>query len=232
MVDRSAREKMVSTIRSYMDGSLDAFGLADAVDDIRYATPDCTVEHIAHALWFHYDELKNHQIVASKQEWDHFNRLLLLLQSDGELDFTNSWRLGARQVIAGACLLAFAAVALQTGVGSHLLVYVVPFGVISMLLAWHGRREWRLHHKAELVTTPFPTISSLLTVRRRVPTFRKLRYPPSLANRRIRAPFVEAVTLIPFHAAWLLFAPVALLFQLLPDREKQATITLAETAVA
>jgi len=41
---------------------------------------------IADVLWFHYDDLKDHKVIAAKAEWDYFNRLLLLLESDAELE--------------------------------------------------------------------------------------------------------------------------------------------------
>ena len=38
-----------------------------------------------HEALFHYDDCKEHFVVASKAQWDFFNRLLLLIASDAEI---------------------------------------------------------------------------------------------------------------------------------------------------
>jgi hypothetical protein len=48
-------------------------------------TKDETVKHVADLLWYHYDDLEDHKVVASKAEWDFFQRLLLILKSDADL---------------------------------------------------------------------------------------------------------------------------------------------------
>ena len=90
MIDRRARNKMATAIRSYMDEEMKAFQLDEELNRISDATKDKTVKDISFILYFHYDDIENHKIVASKEEWDYFNRLLLLLESDGELESINS----------------------------------------------------------------------------------------------------------------------------------------------
>ena len=50
-------------------------------------------------IWFHYDDCRDHNIVATEQEWDYFNRLLFLLESDAEGEFVKTrgnWGVGWR----------------------------------------------------------------------------------------------------------------------------------------
>jgi hypothetical protein len=61
-------------------------------------------------------------------------------------------------------------------------------------------------------------------VRRRVPGFEKRRYPTGLEGRRIREPLVEAIMLVPGAVVWLAAAPVALLFQSLPEAERRVLV--------
>ena len=70
---------MSKAIRDYMEQRITSFELADSLDCMAHSTGDKTVKLVKKLMWFHYDDLKDHTIVASKQEWDYFNRLLLLL---------------------------------------------------------------------------------------------------------------------------------------------------------
>ena len=86
---------MSKAIRAYMAETITAFQLDEALFTIADATQDGTVKAVAKQMWFHYDDCKDHKIVSSKQTWDYFNRLLLLLESEAEAEFVRtrtSWR--------------------------------------------------------------------------------------------------------------------------------------------
>jgi hypothetical protein len=168
---------MSKAIRDYMAERIGAFELADSLHSTARATHDATVKFVHNLMWFHYDDCKDHKVVASKQEWDYFNRLLLLLESEAEVDFVrtrNSWR-----------------------------------------------AEWRsfFHREkpsaAELAITPFPSISSLATLRRSVKQFVRSRYPRHIAGRRIRNVSVEKVLWIPWTVVWLVCRPFVLAIRML-----------------
>ena len=141
-------------------------------------------------MWFHYDDLKNHKVHATKEEWDYFNRLLLLLASEAEADF------------------------------------------VRVRSPW--REEWLyfFHPKqssaAEMAVTPFPSISSLLAVRRSVKQFVRTRYPKQIAGRRIRNIFVESIMWIPGSIAMLIISPIFLLVQLLRQSHLEPRVKLPQ----
>jgi hypothetical protein len=236
MVDVQARNHMASALRSYMDEEITAFALDDALFLAVASTEDQTVKQMGTALWFHYDDLTEHKVVASKEAWDYFNRILLLLESDGELVAqkpVRRWHL--RQAIAAVCLVAFSSIVLLTGFGLHLLVLVIPFGLASMALAWWSSRGLRKREKAEEFVAPFSSITNLLSTRRQVAGFKKSQYPRELAIRRIRGPLLELFMMLPYGMGllmllpvWLMFAPLFLFFQMFPSAESKATIRILE----
>ncbi|HEX2950775.1 MAG TPA: hypothetical protein VHV83_14610, partial [Armatimonadota bacterium] len=204
---------------------ISAFEFDDALWKID--TSDKTVREIGLALWYHYDDVKDHLIVASREEWDYFNRLLLLLQSDAELNTVKtSFRWTARQGCAALCLVAFCVLAAHIGINELLLVASIPFGLTSMLLAFWGNREMRKRELAELSLSPFPSVASILKIRRQVRSFSRRHYPHAIQDRQIRDPLFTRCLLIPWWIAWLLFAPIPLLFQALPERLGETQVVL------
>ncbi|MHB0961093.1 MAG: hypothetical protein ACYC0X_21805 [Pirellulaceae bacterium] len=62
-----------------MDEALTAFAFDDEITEIGTATADGTVHFVVDSLWYHYDDCRDHLAGLSKQEWDYFQRLVLLL---------------------------------------------------------------------------------------------------------------------------------------------------------
>lgn len=214
---------MAGVIRAYMNEEITAFRLDDVLASIMDATQDQMVHYVGETFWFFYDDCQDHKIVASKQVWDLFHRLLLLLESDSDIVRTRRWH--PLQAAAVLLVLAFLVVAVRAGFGRHLYAYALPFGLASMLIAWlNARRRRKQTPVAEAALAPFPSLTSLLAVRRRVPGFVKTRYPSALARRRIRSPITSALMWVHALVTWCMYAPVALLFQMLPDSEVQTTI--------
>lgn len=228
-IDRQARNQMATAIRSYMADEITAFQFDDALQKTMDRTRDGTVEYIGIWLWFHYDDRKDHKIHASKEEWDYFNRLLLLLESDAQIICDmgrRHWHW--RQAIAATCLAAFMLLATGTGFGPHLLLVSIPFGAISMLLAWFAARgRDGTTSPLEIAITPFPSVASLLAVRRRVPGFTRARHPVAIGNRRIRSSTTSALLNLQWRLILLLFGPIVLFFQMFPERKSQIRITQA-----
>ena len=219
---------MAKAIRSYMGEEITAFQFDDALTEAMSATEDKTVHAIGQALWFHYDDCKDHKIVASKERWDYFNRLLLLLESDGELETIKSRRRWHPcHAVAAVFFIAFLLIAFQVGFGEQLFAYALPFGPVSMLLAWfNSRRQTKEMPAREIALAPFPSVSSLLSVRRKVASFVKVRYPASIVGRRIRDPIIDRLMWVPRFVAWCMFSPVVLFFQMLPERELETRIKM------
>lgn len=231
MMDRNAREQMADAIRSYMEEKTRAFEFDNMIAEAANGTLDKTVQIIAEELWFHYDDLVNHKIVASKVEWDFFNRLLLLLSSDGEIEVVRNWRRWhITQVVAAACLVCFAYLATRTTLWDYLLYMAGPFGFASMVLAWFNyRRQKKAYSPSRIALVPFNSVSKLRSVRRRVSGFMKTKYPKPLARRRIGHAFAEKLLWIPRGILWLMVSPIVLFIQILPERESESRVRLPES---
>ena len=217
---RYDRDALAEVINRYLTDGLTSFKFDDALSEISTRTKDETVKHVAGLLWSCYDDIEDHKVVASKEEWDFFQRLLLILKSDADIVEETGKRIWtARQAVALVCLVVFAVVAAKTGWGSHLFVATVPLGCVSVLLKlWHSSlEEAQLRQQAPLV--PFGSVAEMRSLRRKVHGFVKSRYPTQLGSRQIRGPVSEAFNWLHFVVVWLLFSPVALLLQALPERE-------------
>ncbi len=230
MIDRKARDETAKAIRSYMNEEITAFEFDEALFEAESGARDATVRSVVQTLWYFYDDCKDHKIVASKEEWDLFHRLLLLLESDGELETTRrrrEWH--PLHGVAALLLLVFIVIAIRVGWGDHLFAYALPFGPPSMLLAWlNSRRRRKSIRRAEVALMPYPSLASLRAVRKRVEMFSRRKYPKTMANRKIRGPIERRITLIPSRILWCVFSPAVLLLQSLPERESEVSIRLPE----
>jgi hypothetical protein len=226
MFSRYDRDRLIEVINRYLNEELTAFKLDEALSEIGIRTKDKTVDQVVQLLWCHYDDVEDHKVVATKEEWDYFQRLLLILKSDAEIvQETGERRWTARQVVAAVCLVLFGLAVAKAGFGYHLLVVTMPLGIVSMLLShWRSRDEARrLHDQTALF--PFGSVSELLSLRRKVRNFVKARYPTRLGSRQIRGPVSAAAMWLHFGVVWLIFSPVALVFQMLPEPEHRWNVT-------
>ncbi len=226
MIDQDTRTRMARTVRSYMDEEITAFEFDEALEQIADQTEDPAVNAMACELWFHYDDYKDHKIVASKEQWDYFNRILLLLDSPGELEVTKVRCWTFRQLIAACSLAGFLLFAFRIGWGAHLNFIAIPFGVVSIFLSfWHSPtiKSWETKQRA---LTPFSSVSELLHVHRRVTGFSRRRYPPELKKRRIRDAIGQASVWLPLLTFWLMLAPIPLFFQTLPETYSKTRVKM------
>ena len=218
MIDREARNRMVAAIQSYMDESIASFQFDKTLRDIENETEDETVQIVSNGLWYYYNDLTDHKIVASKEEWNCFNRLLLLLESDGELEtIASEFQWHVNQAIAALFFLVFLAMGIYNGFSDTLFLYAIPLGLPSMLLAWLNSHRNEVT-SMETALEPYPSVTSLLAVRRSVHGFKKKHYPKALNKRKLRDPITEALMQIVFLVCWSMFSPVVLFFQMLPER--------------
>jgi hypothetical protein len=220
MLSRFDRDALAEAIHRYLGDEITAFALNEAVSEIGARTKDETVKQVVAMLWYHYDDVDDHKVVASKEEWDFFQRLLLVLKSDADIvTETGQRKWTARQAVAAVCLAVFGLAVAKTGWGSHLFCATVPLGIVSMLVAhWRSRVEARRFHE-QAALMPFGSVSEMLSLRRKVGNFVKARYPARLGSRQIRGPVSAAAMWLQFGAMWLMFSPVALVFQMQPEAE-------------
>jgi hypothetical protein len=232
MVDRASRDQMIAVIRSYMDDQITAFQFDDTLGAIGGATEDETARAVVRDLWFYYDDCTDHNIVASKKVWDYFNRLLLLLASEAEIEVVRVWRnWPTGQLVAGISLACFCFLVARTGTrwGPDLFMLAMPFGVVSMVICWFNfQRRKKVTTTLKAALDPFPTLSSLLDVRRKTRDFEKMRYPRVIADRRIRGPVMERLPWILWGPLWLMFSPIVLFVQMLPMKGSETVVATPE----
>jgi hypothetical protein len=195
--------------------------LDDMLAEVAATTQDSSVRVITREVWGLYDDLVDHLIVTSKQGWGYLNRILVLLGSDSEVEVIRSWDgFRATQCFAAAALAGYVYLtALSWFSAASLIGWAFPFGLISMALALANRRRGESERTSDSITAPFPSVSTLMSARRKLKNFERMRYPPALATRRIRSRLNNVLTGFPFHLGWLLLSPVVLVVQAMPDRE-------------
>ena len=215
-VDRDHRDRLVEAIDRYLHEELTAFQFDDAIFDIRDNTSDETVRRVVDFLWCFYDDCDDHKVVLDRDSWNCFQRLRVLLMSEATLECSKKHIWTFTQFVAALKIAAFAWAAYKTGIGQHLMIVAIPFGVISICLS-HWRA--RLHQKAsnwDASLHPFTSVSQLLWIGHSLPRFRKEKYPTRLASRRIRGNLGNLVGWFHTYPFWLLYSPAVLLVQLMP----------------
>jgi hypothetical protein len=126
--------------------------------------------------------------------------------------------------VAGITLLGFVWVAYPFGLGSHLVAFALPFGLVSIAISKLRPRVFEMERRRLVTLRPFTFIAQVLAVRRSLPGFRKKRYPEALAGKHIRSAIMNRLMLVPCTMVWLMFSPLVLCFQALPNRDEQLTI--------
>jgi hypothetical protein len=215
-VDRKSRDELVEAIDSYLHDELTAFQFDDAIFQIRDQTKDETVKHAVDMLWYFYDDCDDHQVVLDRVGWNYIQRLRILLKSDAALEVSQKRLWSPAQLMAGIALAAFLWAVYRTGVGEHLWLVALPFGVVSIALSKWRAEMFRNAWNCDLSIYPFTSVAQLLWVGHDVRGFRKERYPEDLASRQIRDGRSLFVVQFQGYVAWLLFSPIALAAQLFP----------------
>ncbi len=75
MLSRCDRDALAEAINRYLRDEITPSALDEAVSGIGARTKDETVKQVVALLWFYYDVVDDHKVVASKEEWDLFQRL-------------------------------------------------------------------------------------------------------------------------------------------------------------
>jgi len=234
MVDRNARDRMIAAIRAYMAGATTDKQFDDEI--CRIETEDETVTLLVFSL--ECDFPTGRKLAAAKPQWDSFNRILLLIESDAELADGN-WRRRAAAIQIGAAvsLIAYVALLVHMGFdeGSYGLL-MLPFGIVTALLLLFDRltdRRENPRRDLERYIDPFPSIASILRVRRRMPAFARMPYPRSL-KRAFRKNLVTRVLGTSLQGAVVfaclaIFAPAVMLYLSQPYRPRH-TVLLLQTS--
>ena len=223
VVDRLQRDKLAAEIRRFLNEEATAFEFDERMFDFR-DSPDSAVRFVSLAVWFYYDDCRDHLVALSKPAWDFFQRLLLLLKSDGRVQTRYSRRWSLTQLVALAALVCFCLVAISFGWGYHLLLATVPLGVISVGISWF-RSKYSDADSVDPTLFPFATYSDLKSAHQAV-AFKKRCCPSGIESRRIRSPIVSGFHQCLFHLLWLILSPIILLLQVFPLLGRDSRVIL------
>ncbi|MCA9009852.1 MAG: hypothetical protein KDB01_08905 [Planctomycetaceae bacterium] len=224
-IDSPSRESLAATIRAFLASDITAFEFDAQLDDFR-SSKDAVIQHVVEAVWFHYDDCDDHRVCMSKAEWDYFQRLLLVLSADCQIDKETERIWSLKQLVAAASLCVFAILAFQIGWGTQLLILAIPFGFVSIALSfWHAPAK-RCNDPFQPIIFPFATFTDL-AIAYQSSRFRKTQYPKHIADRTLRSPFMTAFWQIYAYVIWLILSPVPLLFQMLPETRSQTCVKAA-----
>lgn len=216
--DRRNRDRIAAAIDDYLNERIGSDAFVDAINGAAQESSDPTVKEVRNLLWGLCDDMLDHRVVLSKEEWDYVQRLLLLLRSDAHLETTTRRIWTARQPLAVLGLAIFGFAVLWFGWKLDLVSVTMPLAVAAiLLLRWRSRatmpsRRW-------IALTPFASVTELLQVRRQVGAFVKVRYPGRLKGKRLRSAFWERLMMF-YSSLWLmLVSPLALLWLAIPEKK-------------
>lgn len=219
VVDRGERRALAALVRRYVEACTTngdaAFDLDNALAEF-HGSSDGVVRFAATAL---ADDGEDRDDVLSRSEWDHFQRLLLLLESNRRLQVMTlqHWRLSQAGALAG--IVGYGTLFVIRPASETLLLASVPFGLLSMYLFWRGSRR-----ETSPAVAPFGSFRELLSARR-ASAFHKARYPQQLAAQQRPATAGQvALGWLVVLAGWMLLAPIVLFCQMLPETETQTHV--------
>lgn len=207
-IDRENRNLLAEAIQDYLEEKTSAFEFSDETFTVAVESKDPTVSYVAHALWHHYDDCKDHKVNLTREEWGYFNRLILLLKSNAHVKVVKRRHWSFTQLIALFTLILFCWHLFQFGFNPYLLIITAPLGVISIMISLYHRKAHPKLTPTKISLMPFDSISQLLSIRRAVPAFIKRPYPTALEPRQIRSPCREKILDLQLYIAWLTFSPL------------------------
>jgi hypothetical protein len=220
-----SRRSLSDLINSYLDGEISAFSFDDNLDAFR-DSDDSVIRYVAETAWLFYDDCRDHFVNLSKSEWDLFQRLLLILSSDCHVETESSVVWSFRQVVAASALCLFFVVVYLFGFGQHLLIFSVPFGVVSIGLSfWRTAPDAPTDPYSDAIF-PFATFGDLANAYHSA-GFRKTRYPKGVGATRVRSPFMDRFWQCHTYIIWMILSPIPLLFQTFPLRRSVTRIKAA-----
>ena len=234
MVDRTARDAMADEIERYLNEEIAQQELDRSLRGIVAVSSDETLKVVQDHIW-QYDSDNGEHLVAGKDEWDFFQRLLLVLRSEGRIEVTNHRPCQtARQSVALCSLGVYFCVLLGGDLWESWHLVAIPFGGVSVFLFIWGLRDAEPHDSNTLGPLwPFASLTEILAVRRAVPSFVKRRFkevPYTTSIGEILAtPLVclyGALLLVLAAVAWLMLSPVVLLCQALPKDWSTSRVVL------
>lgn len=227
MIDHDARERVRQAVDDYLSEVIGSFEFDDrlfAVD-----TSDATANFVVDVLWSTYDDIEDHCVCLHQDGWNTVQRLVLLLESNAEIHTFVRRAFHASQIVAAAEIASIAVVAFANWRLWPLAV--LPAGLVSMLVSrWRSRAADGLSQADPWHAWPFQSLAVLRECVHGAPHFHKRRYRAEIGDRRVRTLSSERAMTLQFWFTWCLCSPVALLFQCMPIKATQITVSTGEAS--
>lgn len=185
MVIPDDRIGLIQCINEYLDEKIKAFEFDEKLDEFR-DSKDSTVRIIAFDLWYIYDDLIDHSIHATKDDWDSLQRLILLLASGAELvkeDFKYNKTYTLLRLSSAILLISYIAQAFIFLPGC--VVWQMLSLAVNMVLDKQQESARKKTMPEDCV--PFANFSEIRHAVQLCDGFRKKRYPRKIEERRIRS---------------------------------------------
>ena len=110
IIDRKARDELSDLLVKFMTGRIKSFAFSNATFDI--TSKDKTVDRVVGQLWYFYDDLIDHTIGVSPDQWDCLKYWLAFLQTDDHLAIIRMpYGHRHRRIVAGVYLAILAVTA-------------------------------------------------------------------------------------------------------------------------
>lgn len=229
MVDRTARNKMIDAIRAYMRRETTEEDYDEAICSIK--SDDETVNILVEHLQLDYPS--GSKFEPTKECWDYFNRVSLLLESNAERVAGKwEWRSIPFAVASSICLVVYFISMAHLGFdeGSYGLL-MIPSAIVAALLLWTSHlinRRTKSNLEAHPSFDPFPSVASMLRLRRRMPMFVRVPYPagtsrPKRSNWLVAIPRAIGLGSLAFLYL-LVISPLMFLLLILPSRSHDVVL--------
>lgn len=225
-IDRANRDRLANAIRDFSERRIGASTFDDEIIKVESKSNDDTVQEIVFLLWFHYDDFLDHPAILSREEWDFFQRLLLVLESDAHLIEHRTRIRSASRWIATLSSVGAAVWAWRVGLNEGLYLVAMACAPIAILLWLWQNQIKSTPTDREMRLTPFSSTCEMLCVRRSVPGFRKMRYPGPVMKARLRSRWLEWLMWVPGLLMMWVLAPLFLLVQALPQFDTRYSVSL------
>ena len=222
---KGTQESLAKLIRSFTNREISSSKFEEELIEF-CGSRDSAIHFAVHSMLMQFDDLNDHMACFSKQGWDYVQRLLLVLESSCRVETTSVATWAYRQIVAAFFFSSFCLSVLIFGWGSHLFLFSMPCGFVSIALSQLARHDTAEQDPYAHVIFPFASFSDLALTYRST-GFRKQRYPKQLECRSTRSPVIDAFCTIHLYLTWFLLGPVPLLFQVFPKINTNTRVVAA-----
>ena len=156
--------------------------------------------------------------LLDKPEWDYLERVRLALLGNASIVKRNKFRFGWRNALYGLGFFAFVLLAIQFGLGYHLLPATAFLGLVIFGVSnFFPEPTSRLPYQS--IISPFTSFSNLKHAHTNATSFEKIRYNRS--ERKRASPVLDCVCAVIALIAMAALSPLFLLVLAFPDTEPE-----------